>query len=98
MGPFHTGEGPPYEALHLVVEAEVQDRSIQFGSEVVANADVHFGLPGPWVGLVPLFWHDAAAQWLTGQGPGKVEALLPAAAIAQVTMKYPTEHTHHFQG
>lgn len=62
----------------------------------MTDADLQPGLAG--AAVICLSGQHPAPQWLPGQGSREVEALLPAAAVAQVAVQRPAEDADHFHG
>lgn len=64
----------------------------------MAEADCQFQHLGGGKTVVFCRRLQLAPEGLAGEGPGKVQALLPASAGADVAVQHPAEHCDHLQG
>lgn len=90
--------GQPHESLHLVVGAKVQDCAVEFGCQVVADADHDRFMARPVEGITvgPSRVAEHAAEGFLWFRPREVQPLLATASASLIAMQQPAEHLDHF--
>lgn len=98
--PLDSGHRLPDEALHLVVGVKVQDGTVEFRCQFVADADHNLPRPipfWPFAGFAPGIARctEQAAQGFLWFRSGEVEALFAAAAGTLIAVQKPAKDPDH---